>query len=219
MQYYIIILFLILLISLFVNNDKKNLSNKKIIVSDSKNGLLIIHNFFSQKDFNKILQSVSNTQTKYDDRISSRSTKCLSFDKYKKLYDLIYKNSDFIKISKKMMINIPQYPDYPIEYRKYETGSEGMDWHSDVPMFSTQSMECVLTLKNTSDSHFYWKDNDIIKKISTKPNTLVIVLSNSVKHMVSKLNFGERFILKFVHHQKDSDHTQSFYYHRQKCPK
>jgi len=194
---------------------------KKTLLTYQNDDLVLIHPFFPKKQFSDIVKYCKTLDSKLenDNRVKSRKTYMCDSKTDSSLYYMIYSSHLFQQMRKILKRETIYASEFPIEYRKYETGSEGMDWHSDVPMFSTQSMECVLTLKNTSDSHFYWKDNDIIKKISTKPNTLVIVLSNSVKHMVSKLNFGERFILKFVHHQKDSDHTQSFYYHRQKCPK
>ena len=117
---------------------------------------------------------------------------------FTKLKNLLYDNDFLInletKIGRKVINN-----NFPIEYRIYEKNSTGMNWHSDLPIFNGPYYECVLTLSNTSNSKFKYKNKkgEIIA-IDTKPNTLVCVLPNSIVHAVTPTEYGERDIIKFV---------------------
>ena len=73
-----------------------------------------------------------------------------------------------------------------------------MDWHIDTSLFEPDCFEVVLTLTNNSDSKFEWVENGINKFISPQQNTLVIVRPQTVYHRVTKINYGERTILKFI---------------------
>lgn len=86
----------------------------------------------------------------------------------------------------------------PIEYRKYVIGSY-MDWHKDTPMLPDQlQYECVITLTNSGDSLTLLQYKNGIKKLSTKPNSLLLVRANGITHKVTPLAKGERTILKIV---------------------
>ena len=216
---HIVVILIIVIISLFVINLIKNIKTESIpqLVWKGK-GLIIYKNFFPNSDFEKILGLTNPIKLEMDKRVISRITKCIDRRSNSMIYDLIYKNDYLAELGKVMLKNPVKYPDFPIEYRKYPTGSDGMGWHSDVAMFSKHSMECVLTLKNTSDSKFYWKDDGIIRSIETVPNMVVIVMTDSEEHMVSKVNYGERKILKFVLHEKGDSHTEVYDYQLRKCP-
>ena len=83
---------------------------------------------------------------------------------------------------------------FPLEYRKYESGSF-MLRHKDVCFYRIPQYECVLTLSNTSDSITFMEDHPI----ASVPNSIMIVRANGIDHEVSKItNGGERRILKFV---------------------
>ena len=75
-----------------------------------------------------------------------------------------------------------------------------MPWHTDIALFDGKPYyECVLTLSNTSNSHFEYIDkNDVHQKMYTTPNTLICVMPSVVPHYVSPTQTGERTILKFV---------------------
>jgi hypothetical protein len=94
--------------------------------------------------------------------------------------------------------NLKPCLDIPIEYRKYVIGSY-MDWHKDTQMLPDQlQYECVITLTNTSDSLTLLEYDTGIKKLITKPNSLLLVRANGINHKVTPLTKGERTILKIV---------------------
>ena len=115
-------------------------------------------------------------------------------------------------------------PSYPIEYRKYFNGSQGMAWHKDLSMFEPDCFEIVLTLSNNSDSKFEWIDeNNNKKSISPQPNTIVVVRPNSVLHHVTPVNKGERTILKLIvefikNGKNDNFKKPALYAEFDKCP-
>jgi len=89
-------------------------------------------------------------------------------------------------------------PEVPVEYRTYGPGSF-MHWHRDQQMLPDQNQyECVITLKNTSDSETLLDYKKGIKSLQTKPNSLLVVRANGIKHSVSPTTTGSRSILKVV---------------------
>ena len=90
-------------------------------------------------------------------------------------------------------------PEVPPEYRIYNPGSF-MHWHSDQQMLPDQNQyECVITLRNTSDSKTlldYQKKG--IKSLKTKPNSLLVVRAKGIRHSVMPTTKGSRSILKVV---------------------
>ena len=93
---------------------------------------------------------------------------------------------------------------HPRLYRK----DDWMDWHSDyshLPFSTTDELvyECILVLKNTSNSvtKFKINDNNKIKKeesVYTNENDLLIVCRHGITHCVTKVTEGERLTLKFT---------------------
>lgn len=117
----------------------------------------------------------------------------------KQLYSLVY-SPNFIKKVKELTGNQNLIPclTVPIEYRKYNIGSY-MDEHRDSQMLPDQEQyECVITLTNTSDSFTLMDKLVYTEKISSEPNSIVIVRANGIKHKVTKTTHGERTILKVV---------------------
>lgn len=89
-------------------------------------------------------------------------------------------------------------PEVPPEYRIYNPGSS-MHWHRDQQMLPDQNQyECVITLRNTSDSETLLDHKKGIKSLQTKPNSLLVVRANGIKHSVSPTTKGSRSILKVV---------------------
>tara|TARA_B100000524_G_C23652141_1_gene370497 strand:- start:606 stop:1244 length:639 start_codon:yes stop_codon:yes gene_type:complete len=167
----------------------------------NNNSLWIEENFFSEKEFNDILKYCSNLNFKEDIRSNNRLTLCLNPNVHKSLYKMIYSNNKLIKFINKIKNSnhyIKHNPSYPIEYRKYFTGSNGMGWHMDTSLFEPDCFEIVLTLTNTSDSRFEFLENFLVKSILPKENTLAIVRPQSILHQVTSVNYGERTILKFI---------------------
>ncbi len=180
---------------------KNSIQQKGGYDSKNLNSIWIEENFFSEKEFSQILDDIKNCKLKDDERSSNRKTMCLSKLKYKNLYDRIYKNckfTAFIDSIKDNNCKLKLEPSFPIEYRKYFTGSQGMSWHRDLSMFEPDCFEIVLTLTNNSDSKFEWMENNKVKSILPKANTLVAVRPESILHRVSPINYGERTILKFI---------------------
>ncbi len=139
------------------------------------NELFIYKNFFTTKQFNNIKKIVRNIKFKDDERVSARKTLCLNPRKYKELYDIIYKSEQMKSVIEKINpieYNIP--PRFPVEYRIYPKGSEGMRWHQDTSLFSPNALEGVITIQNESPSEFLWMENQSKKGLSPKPNTVAL---------------------------------------------
>ena len=190
-------------------------SNKWITYNSynsDKPELLIIPNFYNETDFKKIESIVfkKNKELQYDTRMSERKTYLFKkkSDEYSELYNALY-NKLFTNTAEKY-INLNDTDDlnerhiisndFPFEYRKYDDKSNGMGWHTDIALFDGKPYyECVLTLSNTSNSHFEYIDKKgIHQRIYTTPNTLICVMPNVVPHYVSPTQKGERTILKFI---------------------
>ena len=178
---------------------RKQLTKKSNLFGGGEN-IWIEDNFFNKDKFELILEEsmklIDNLNS--DQRVSERQTLCLNPKKYTKLYDMIYDDPKFREyIGNISSLKMKSRPTYPIEIRKYPTGSKGMQWHKDLSLFSPDCYEVVLTLENTSDSKFKY---DFInrKSLLTKANTLTIVKPNGVLHKVTPVNYGQRVILKFV---------------------
>jgi hypothetical protein len=165
------------------------------------NNIWIFKNFFNDYEFTNIKNFTDKLSLYNDPRSKDRLSTCIDINKYKQFYDLIYKNRKFINTIKNIKnknLKIKEYPSFPIEFRKYFTGSQGMNWHIDTSLFKPDAFEIVLTLSNSSDSSFEWIENGIVNKFYPKENDLVIVRPQSVQHRVTSVNVGERTILKFV---------------------
>jgi len=179
---------------------------KRYIIEYSMSGgeiknLWIFENFFNQNDFNNIKNFTDKFSLYNDPRSKERLSSCVDINKYKQFYDLIYKNKKFIKTIKDIKnkdLDFKEYPSFPIEFRKYFTGSKGMNWHIDTSLFQPDAFEVVLTLDNSSDSKFEWMENGMLNSFIPKQNDLVIVRPQSIQHRVTPITVGERSILKFV---------------------
>lgn len=225
LTYKLIILIIILLLLILYDIYANYKINKKITKYDEyNNSLWIYNNFYSQHDFNKIQKYCAKLNLKTDKRNNQRLSLCLNQHKHTKLYKLIYNTKfiNFINSIKDNNVYLKSQPSFPIEYRKYFNGSKGMRWHKDSSLFYPDAFEIVLTLTNNSDSKFLWNHNTI-KSINPKPNTIVIVKPNTISHSVSKINIGERTILKFVAEfykkdEKNNKKTPTFFNEIKQCP-
>ena len=150
---------------------------KQTFLSYQNDDLVIIHPFFQNAQFRKIRKyclSLDNKLEK-DSRVDSRKTYMCDSQKDTFIYKEIFSPSFFKQIKKQLKLD-NCYPSYfPIEYRKYETGSQGMDWHQDKALFKDPYYECVLTLTNDSDSLFEFMIDDKINSVEPKPNSLILV--------------------------------------------
>ena len=147
-----------------------------------RNSFEIKYNFLSKNDFEQLKVLLKEYKLLNDPRTNERKSICIMDEK---IIDLIYK----------YFRHAENPPSYPIEYRKYDIGSQGMHMHKDIDLFDNKNYyEAVLTLENTSDSKFLYND----KSIWLPPNTLVLVKPNTVIHGVSPVTKGYRTILKFI---------------------
>jgi hypothetical protein len=139
-----------------------------------------------------------------DDKASKRLMYQFKKDDPKtKLIEKLLYNKEFIEKVRKLIGNdkLVPYLKIPIEYRKYKNGSY-MKWHRDTKMIKDQlQYECVITLTNTSDSLTLLDKILYLDKISTEPNSILIVRARGIRHMVTKTIEGSRTILKFVVYQ------------------
>ena len=180
---------------------KRKLQDQKGAGLKYDDSLWIEENFFSKKEFEEIKDYCNKLELKKDPRSDNRLSLCLNPKQHKYLYDAIYKNKKFIQFVDSIKdddMTIKPEPTYPIEYRKYPKGSQGMPWHQDTSLFTPDAFEVVLTITNSSDSKFLWQEGGKERSINPMPNTLAIVKPSSVFHSVSSVNNGERTILKFV---------------------
>jgi len=111
------------------------------------------------------------------------------------IFSIVY-NDAFIEKIRRICGNHKLVPclELPIEYRKYQVGSE-FQWHRDTFIVNNQH-ECVITLTNSSDSSTIMDNILWHKQISSEPNSLMIVRSRGIRHKVTKCQKGERTILK-----------------------
>ena len=118
------------------------------------------------------------------------------FDTVDPFVDSIY-NEDLVNAVRSATGNnrLDRCTSVPVEYRTYGPGSS-MHWHKDQPMLPDQlQYECVITLRNTSDSKTLLENK---KGIKTEPNSLLVVRANGINHSVSPTTKGSRSILKVV---------------------
>jgi hypothetical protein len=118
-------------------------------------------------------------------------------------------NKDLVQTMRTLTGNprLEPCPHVPIEYRIYGPGSS-MDWHIDRQMLPDQCQyECVITLRNTSNSETLVKQGSKGSKgsrnkhIQTEPNSLFVVQAMGVNHCVTPLTKGSRSILKVVFYE------------------
>ena len=180
------------------NKHTKNLTRKKRVNMDKN--MIYEKNVFSKSKFNKILSrcnSISENELYIDSKASGRLM--YEFSNDDPIHKLLY-NKTFINKIRSITGNPKLTPclEVPMEYRKYYKGSY-MNWHRDTQMLPDQlQYECVITLTNTSDSKTLFKQMNHIKKVSSEPNSIIIVRAKGIPHMVTKTNNGERTILKLV---------------------
>jgi len=148
---------------------------------------------------NKIFQKIKNIckTIRNDEMEIDLSTKRLiyKFPETHPIFNIVY-NENFIDKIRKICGNNKLVPclELPIEYRKYQVGSE-FQWHRDTFIVNDQH-ECVITLTNSSNSLTIMDNMLWHKQISSDPNSLMIVRSRGIRHKVTKCEKGERTILK-----------------------
>ena len=160
--------------------------NYNIVLNFKKHGLIHKENFFTKKQFQ-------------DTRNKNRLI--VIIPKKSIIYKMLYGEKSPIKLFIEKLANKKTIqPDFPVEYRMYPKGSQGMHWHSDLQLYKKAQYEVVLTVYNSSDSRLLWLDKQINKyTIKSKSNSVTIVKPNTALHKVTPLNKGFRTILKFIY--------------------
>jgi len=173
---------------------------KKTILTYQDDHLLLVHPFYNNHHFQEIVKYCLTLDDllENDTRVTSRKTYMCDSKTNSQLYRMVFSPYFFKQVRKILKIGKCVPSEFPIEYRKYETGSEGMPWHQDQPLFKQTYYECVLTITNTSDSMFEFMIDDNIHSVDPKPNSLALVKPSSVYHKITPITSGERRILKFV---------------------
>ncbi len=165
-----------------------------------ENYIYIKSNLLEEVDIRELNKELKNIQEDNNEEFKHEDYKkylLLDSTKHKKIYDIIYKN-EFLKNKIKKDFNIElQYPKYPIEYRIYKDDIELIPWHQDKKLMNNY-LECIYIIKNNSDSYFQYIKNFKINKYYQKENDLIIVKPNDLIHNITKINEGEKTILKFI---------------------
>jgi hypothetical protein len=165
-----------------------------------ENYIYIKSNLLEEDDIrklNKELKNIQENNSKYFKDEDYKRYLLLDSTKHKKIYDIIYKN-EFLKNKIKKDFNIElKYPKYPIEYRIYKDNIDLIPWHQDKKLMNNY-LECIYIVKNNSDSYFQYIKNFKINKYIQNENDLIIVKPNDIIHNITKINDGEKIILKFI---------------------
>lgn len=188
---------LILCVIAYVLYTKTNI---QVVCKD----LIIGHSFYNYNEFKSIRELLKShnvaSKMTYDEREPQRKSHII-MDK------TLNRDLEHILISKNLKRILEKALDgkvavdhiYPIEYREYDTQSQGMKWHVDKSLFFNPYFECILTLENNTYSMFQYYDNEgVIQSVVPKPNTLICVTPNTIPHQVTPTLKGSRTILKFV---------------------
>lgn len=162
------------------------------IIENFFNQIYIIKRFYSNKEIENILNEVKNFELR--NIKNEKSYKMIN--KESKIYDIIYsdKLKKLIKIKFNKEIAIPKHL---IEYRIYEN-SDGMDWHRDKSLFKENYLECILLLKNNSNSYFKFKKNNKKYRYYQKKGDLILLYPLDIEHKIDPIFNGKKHILKFI---------------------
>ena len=163
-----------------------------------KNEVYYIKNFLTDEEYNYI-------------RNYTRSIKNLKSEKFRLIKPILENKINNIFYSEKYINKIKEIinedikkSDFPIEFRVYPTGSEGMKCHKDTLLYEKPQYEMVYTIENESDSYTNWYSYlGWNNKIYSESNSLIIVKANENIHCVSPVREGFRSILKLIYTQTD----------------
>jgi hypothetical protein len=163
-----------------------------------------LQNFITSSSCSKVIKLLPSEEdwflfsTNDVSRLQSQNLTTKS-NNFAKIFEII--KEELSKIGLKMKEEII----HPRLYRK----NDWMDWHSDYSHLSFSSedelvYECILVLKNTSDSVTKFKinnkqnENEIEESVYTNATDLLIVCRHGITHCVTKVTEGERLTLKFT---------------------
>ena len=159
-----------------------------------------IENFLTNEEYNYI-----KNYTKSIKNLKSEKFRLIKPILDNKINNIFYSEKYINKINNIINSNIKK-SDFPIEFRVYPTGSQGMKCHKDTLLYEKPQYEMVYTIENESDSYTNWYSYlGWNNKIYTKPNSLIIVKAQGNIHCVSPVNKGFRKILKLIYTQTKND--------------
>lgn len=203
LKYLKILLFLIslIMILLFIYSYTKLNYNNNIIYKDK---IIYIDDFLNNTEYEKLLINLENDNRNLIDE-NFRLILPLDHNNNKIIYDTFY-SEKYINLLQLKTNNYNIFKsDFPIEYRIYPKNSEGMNLHSDTLLYDLPQYEAIYTIHNNSDSQTKWFDeNNKENSIWTKPNSMLIVKADALKHMVTPITIGTRSILKLIYTQSDN---------------
>ena len=203
LKYLKILLFLIslIMILLFIYSYTKLNYNNNIIYKDK---IIYIDDFLNNTEYEKLLINLENDNRNLIDE-NFRLILPLDHNNNKIIYDTFY-SEKYINLLQLKTNNYNIFKsDFPIEYRIYPKNSKGMNLHSDTLLYDLPQYEAIYTIHNNSDSHTKWFDeNNKENSIWTKPNSMLIVKADALKHMVTPITIGTRSILKLIYTQSDN---------------
>ena len=169
-----------------------------LLVIFYKDEIYYIEDFLLKEEYEYIKKQIKNIKNMKNEGF--RLIKPINDDK---IYNIFYSEKIINKINK-IIDNKIKKSDFPIEYRIYPEGSQGMKCHKDTLLYEKPQYEMVYTIENESDSYTNWFSYlGMNNKIFTKPNSLIIVKSQENIHCVSPINKGYRTILKLIYTQTD----------------
>ena len=178
---FILILILIILFYIFIQK---------------RDEVYYIENILSTEDYEYIKNYVKNINNLKYERF--RYIKPINDNK---INEIFYSENIINKIET-IINNKIKKSNFPIEYRIYPKGSEGMKCHKDTLLYNKPQYEVVFTIENETDSYTNWYSYlGWNNKIYTKPNSLIIVKAQENIHCVSPITKGYRTILKLIYTQ------------------
>ncbi len=202
-------LFILLLVSIFIfifffspynESNKNNQTETNKYKKAEKFSYVYEKNFLNNEDFLLLKKELEKLDTALDKSVE----KLPNVYRYNLVVESpIIKNliKKYEKKIKKLVSNNKIYlaNNFPIEYRKYVRGSYMLK-HRDQLIYKIPQYECVFTITNSTDSNTVIGD----KKISSEPNSIIILKAQGVEHEVTKVNNGERKFLKFIFTETDN---------------
>jgi hypothetical protein len=139
---------------------------------------------------------------KLDSEPTTKNRLTYQFKKTDPLVNRIY-TKELIQTVRTLTGNerLEPYVQVPVEYRVYGPGAT-MNWHTDRQILPTQRQyECVITLRNTSDSETLVKQGTRNRHFKTEPNSIFVVQAKGISHCVTPVTKGFRSILKVVFYE------------------
>jgi len=185
MNYYLIIIIFFIFIGIFI-----------YYLFLLENYLLIHSSFLTQTDFQLLKKSLKNIN--YFEENDEKKYNLLDFEKYKNIYDIIYKHPFLKKYMKEHFQKELTYPSKPIEYRIYKNSSQYMGWHQDIQYLDHPYLECIFILNNSSKCKFHYIKNMSLHSYLQNENDIILLKPGDLIHNIDAIQDNSKEILKCV---------------------